>query len=131
MWRQAVHDRRVANSAFADRLCEDDARNATLQPSHLRQHDVGVTAGRKVIETLEGLRAQPVVVVAEEHILAASRIDADIAGLSGPARIRLVDDVNVGVRRCKLVQARWRVVGGTVIDTDDLELIGRKALGDQ
>jgi hypothetical protein len=100
-------------------------------PGPVAQHDVGITAGREVIKPLKGLRAQPVVVVAEKHVLAASRVEARVARLPGPARVRLVDDVNVGVRRCKLIQTRWRVVGGTVVDADDLELIRRQALGDQ
>ena len=52
-------------------------------------------AGREVIQPLEGLSAQPVVMVAEEHVLALSRIQADVARLAGPACVRLVNDANV------------------------------------
>jgi hypothetical protein len=64
---------------------KDHPWNAALQPRHLRKHNVRATTGGKVIEPFQRLGAEPVVVVTEEDILAASRVEAHIARLPGPA----------------------------------------------
>ena len=97
--------------AVADSFAEHDARNAPLQPGHLRQHDIGSAASREVVQPLESLSAEPVVMIAEEHVLALSRIQADVAWLAGPTCVRLVNDANVRVCRSKLVQTRRSLVG--------------------
>ena len=121
VWRQAVHDRRVADTCTRRMVsCEDDARNTTLQPSHLRQHDVGSAAGREVIQPLEGLRAQPVVMIAEEHVLATEPPRGRRCAAARPARVRLVDDAECcGYVAASSSRTRWRVVGGTIVDADD------------
>jgi hypothetical protein len=83
--RQAVHDRVIADGALADRFSENDARNAALQASHFRKHDIGATTRREVIQPLERLGAKPVVVVGEEDVFATSGVQADVPRLSWPA----------------------------------------------
>src|SRR4026208_22447 len=77
VWRQTVHDRGVGDRAATNGFAEHDARNTTLDPGHLRQHDVGSAAGSEVVQPLECLSAKPVVMIAEEHVFALSCLQAD------------------------------------------------------
>ena len=61
-------------------------------PGHLREHDVGSARACELVQPFQGLLAEPVVVVAEEHVLALRGIDPHIAGLARPTRVLLVDD---------------------------------------
>ena len=75
--------------------------------------------------------AEVVVVVDEEHVVAARELDAEVARPPGPARVGDVLDADVGVLGGERVEPRRRRVGRAVVDEDHLVLVGRQRLAEQ
>jgi hypothetical protein len=95
---------------------------------YLAEHDVAGVAGADGVHPFEGLRRHLVVLVDELDVLTVRLLDPDVAGLARPAGVLLVEDPHVRVFCRQLVQAGGRVVGGAVVDEDDLVLLRREAL---
>jgi hypothetical protein len=100
-------------------------------PDDLAHDDVRAVASRHVVHPLERLGADPVVVVHEQHELAARHVHAQVARASRPARVLDVADANVRVVARELVEPRGRRVGRSVVDEDRLVLARGHGLVEQ
>jgi hypothetical protein len=112
-------------------LGEERRRDRLAVADDLAEHDVGAVAHRHRVHPLERLAPDPVVVVDEEHELAAGDVDADVARAPRPARVGDVADADVLVLRRQLVEPRRRRIGRAVVDEDDLVVAARQGLVEQ
>jgi hypothetical protein len=137
--REAVDQRRVTDRAVIAVLPEqhiwrapDGMRRAGLaRPKVCRDpadDDVGVVRDRHRMQAPQCLRPKHVVLVDELDVLAVGRLDPHVARLARPARVLLVDDPHVRLRRCEGVEPGRRPVRGAVVDEDRLELVARHRL---
>jgi hypothetical protein len=97
----------------------------------LADDDVRVVLACGGQQPLEPVGRHAVVVVGEEHVLAAGEAEADVARLARPPRVRDVLDAHVGVRRRQRVEDGAAAVGRAVVDEDQLERPGRERLREQ
>jgi outer membrane lipoprotein SlyB len=81
-----------------------------------------------VRHSLQRLGPDEVVVVDEEDEVAASKIETNIARLARPPRGGYMSGAHVGPHLGDAVDEALGAVSGAVIDEDNLELSGRKAL---
>ncbi len=119
---EGADDRRIPERDAVPGPGEELMRRAAPVARHPADDHVRSVPAREVVEPLQRLRAERVVVVGEEHVLAASGRDPDVARLARPARVRLVDHPDVRMRGGEGVQAGRRRVGGSVVDEDRLVL---------
>ena len=112
-------------------LAEQRARHGLAVADDLADDDVRSVARRGGVHALQRVVLDPVVVVDEVDELAACQVDADVAGPAGPARVRDVHDLDVGVLGRQRVKPGRRPVGRAVVDEDELERAGRHGLSEQ
>ena len=105
--------------------------HSAVDADHLADDDVGVVAPSHRVQPAQGLVAQPVVLVDELHVLADAASMPTLRGPAGPAGARLVEHPDLGVLLGQPIEQRRSVIGGSVVDEDELELVGRHRLGQQ
>jgi hypothetical protein len=133
--RRQEPERRVGR-AQAVAVDEAQVRRASAAvPDDLADHDVGAVLGGGGVQALERVWIQPVVVVGEEDELAPRRVEADVAGPPGPARVRNVQRAHARLLARERVEPRGGSVARAVVDEDQLALRGGQRLvaqrGDQ
>lgn len=97
---------------------------------HLRYEQIRTSSPSHRHHALERLRTEPIILIAEEDVVAARRVDADIARLARPTRVRLVDDVDITMRDRKPIEELRGLVRGPVVDEDDLATVKRHGLAE-
>ena len=82
----------------------------------------------EVTEPAHRFRCDGVVGVHEEHVLPATEAQAQIARLSRPAGVGLVDDLEIPRHFAVVVEQLATAVSGPVVHRDDLDVVDRHVL---
>lgn len=129
--REAADQRRVVERAGIDVAAKKVLRHGPEVAGHLADDDVRAVMGGHLVQQRERVRRQGVVLVHELHVLAVRRREADVARPAGPARVGGMDDPDVRVSLRQHVEPRRGLVGRSVIDVHDLQLVARHRLREQ
>ena len=127
----AVHQAGVVDGAVRSVLAVEVVVHAAEIADHLAQDHVSAVRRPQRVHPLQGLGLDDVILVDVHHVIAAGRVGAHVARLPGPTRSRDRDDPDVAVLVGEGVQASEAVVGGTVVDEDQLQFVRRQRLGQQ
>ena len=95
--RERLHEGSIPQGDAVTCLGEELRRHPASMSDGPADDDVGSVQDRKTVQVFQRARAELVVLVKEEDVLAARGGDADVSRLAGPARVFLVDDADVRV----------------------------------